>query len=141
MELVELCEMELRYTALATLDYGADGQIFGTMEGTVSGERLRGTIQLTNLAPMRSDRVNCPTLRGLLKTADGASVYVTLDGIASLRAEDQDRVFTTSMTFRTNDERHRWLNTTFAVVEGVLDTVGVGGVARARVQECRTTYR
>ncbi len=139
MDLMPLCDMVLRYTQLASVDYGTDGQIFGRMEGTVTGERLSGTIQLTNLAPMRSDNVNMPTLRGLLTTGDGAAIYVTLDGIANLRPSDNARVFTTSLTFRTGDERYRWLNTVFGVLEGVLDTVGVGGVARGAAYECRPT--
>ncbi len=41
--------------------------------------------------------------------------------------------------FRTGDERYAWLNTLFAVLEGVLDRVGVGGTARGRLYECRAT--
>lgn len=139
MRLAPLCEMELRYTTLEALDYGAGGQIYGTMEGTVSGEKLRGSVRLTNLAPRRPDNVNMPTLRGLLKTDDGAAIYVELDGIATLRASDKARVFITSLTFRTGHTRYGWLNSTFAVLEGVLDSVSVGGVARARAYECEAT--
>jgi hypothetical protein len=48
-------------------------------------------------------------------------------------------VFVTSVAFRAGGERHRWLNITLAVLEGVLDTVGVGGVARGRAYRCRAT--
>ena len=139
MEFVPLCDVELRYTSIESLDYGAGGQIYGTMEGTVAGEALRGTLRLTNLALRRPDNVNLPTLRGVLDTHDGAAVYVELDGIATLRPSDQARVFVTSMTFRTGDARYTWLNTTFAVLEGVLDSVSVGGRARGRAYRCHAT--
>jgi hypothetical protein len=139
MQLVTLCDVELRYTSLESIDYGAGGQLYGTMEGTVRGERLNGQIRLTNLAPKRPDNVNLPTLRGLLDTNDGAKIYVELTGVANLRSADQARVFVTSFTFRTSAERYAWLNTVFAVLEGVLDKVQVGGIARGRAYVCEVT--
>ena len=139
MELVELGQVELKYTALESLDYGAGGQLYGTMEGRLAGERLSGVVRLTNLAPRRADNVNLPTLRGVLTTEDGAEVWVELDGIATLRPSDQARVFVTTLRFRTGDERYTWLNTVFGVLEGVLDAVAVGAVARGRAFECRAT--
>lgn len=139
LELVELSEAELTYTALESLDYDPGGQLYGTMEGSLSGERLSGTVHLTNLAPRRPDNANLPTLRGILTTGDGAQVWVELDGIATLREEDQARVFVTTFRFRTGDGRYAWLNTSFGVLEGVLDSVGVGGVARGRLYVCRPT--
>jgi hypothetical protein len=139
VELVELSDVDLTYVTLESVDYDAGGQLYGTMEGSLSGERLSGTLELTNLAPRRTDDVNLPTLRGTLDTDDGARVWVELDGIATLRAEDQARVFVTTFRFRTGDERYRWLNTTFGVLEGVLDSVGVGGRARGRLYGCTPT--
>jgi DegV family protein with EDD domain len=40
MDLAELAEVELTYTALQALDYGSGGQLYGTMEGSLSGDRL-----------------------------------------------------------------------------------------------------
>jgi hypothetical protein len=94
------------------------------MEGTFSGERLGGTVRLTNLAARRPDNVNLPTLRGLLTTGDGTAVWIEIDGIATLRPGDNARVFVTRCAFRTGDARDRWLNTVFAVLEGVLDQGG-----------------
>ena len=139
MDLENLAAVELAYTTLEALDYGIGGQLYGTLEGSVAGERLRGTLKLTNLAQRRPDNVNLPTLRGLLTTDDGAIVWVELDGVASLRPEDGARVFVTACRFRTGDERYGWLNTVFGVLEGVLDSVGVGGVARGDLFECRAT--
>jgi hypothetical protein len=139
MELVDLAELELTYTSLESLDYGSGGQLYGTMEGGLVGDRVRGKLRLTNLAARRADNVNLPTLRGLLTTEDGAVVWVELDGIATLRASDEARVFVTGCRFRTGDERYLWMNTVFAVLEGVLGSVAVGGEARGRLFECRAT--
>jgi hypothetical protein len=139
METTELARFEMTYTALESIDYGGGGQLYGTMEGTLSGERLRGTLRLTNLAPRRDDGANLPTLRGVLTTHDGADVWVELDGIATLREEDGARVFMTTFRFRTGDDRYAWLNVVFGVLEGVLDSVGVGGVARGVLHECRAS--
>jgi hypothetical protein len=75
----------------------------------------------------------------MLTTDDEALVWVELDGIATLRSADNARVFVTTFRFRTGDDRYTWLNGVFGVLEGVLDSVGVGGVARGRIFECRAT--
>jgi len=137
MELLELAELELTYTSLEAIDFGTDGRLYGTMEGRLRGDRVSGDLRLTNLAPRRPDNVNVPTLRGVLTTTDGASAWVELDGIATLRPSDGARVFVTRAVFRTADERYAWLNSVVGVLEGVLDTVGVGGSARGRLFECR----
>ena len=139
MKLWKLADVELRYTALASLDYGAGGQLYGIMEGSFSGERLRGTLRLTNLAARRPDNVNLPTLRGLLTTEDGVAVWVEMDGIATVRASDQARAFVTRCAFRTGDQGYQWLNTTFAIVEGVLDHVAVGGRATGELHACEAS--
>lgn len=139
VNLSKLAEFELRYESLTSLDYEAGGQLYGTMEGTLSGDRLAGRLQLTNVAQRRPDGVNMPTLRGVLTTGDGAAVWIELDGIAMLRPADNARVFVTRCVFRTGDARHRWLNTTFGVLEGVLDQVGVGGRARGALHVCEPT--
>ncbi len=139
MQLVELGDLTLRYTSLRSLDFEPGGQLYGTMEGRIDGERLAGDVHLTNLAPRRPDNVNMPTLRGVLTTHDNATVWMEMDGIATLRESDGARVFATSCRFRVADPRYAWLNTTFAVVEGILDAVKVGGVARAQIHQCRPT--
>lgn len=63
-----------------------------------------------NLAQRRSDNVDCPTLRGLLTTDDGATAYVEWNGLATLRPADQ-----------------------------AFDSVSVGGSARLRAFTCEAT--
>jgi hypothetical protein len=139
MKLWKLADFELRYTSIESLDYEPGGQVYGTMEGSFSGERLRGALRLTNLAARRPDNVNLPTLRGLLTTEDGARVWVEMDGIATARPSDNARVFVTRCAFRTGDPGYRWLNTTFAVLEGVLDQVAVGGRASGELHVCEAS--
>ena len=139
VDLIELCQVQLTYTGLESMDYDSGGQLYGTMEGSLSGERLNGSLRLTNLAPRRADNVNLPALRGVLTTSDGAKVWVELDGIATLRREDNARVFVTTFRFRTGSDRYRWLNATFGLLEGVLDSVAVGGSARGRLYACQAT--
>jgi hypothetical protein len=137
VDLVPLGEVALTYTSLVTIDYAVGGQLYGTMEGRISGERVNGRLALTNLSPRRPDNVNLPTLRGVLTTEDGAKVWIELDGVATLRPVDKARVFVTSVRFRAGDERYSWMDTILAVLEGVLDSVGVSGRARGRIFECR----
>jgi hypothetical protein len=139
MELVVLGQVALTYTSLDSLDYGSGGQLYGTLEGRIDGDRVSGDLRLTNLARRRADNVNLPTLRGILTTDDQAIVWIELDGVATLRESDSARVFVTTFRFRTSDERYVWLNTVFGALEGVLDSVGVGGTARGRLFECRAT--
>lgn len=139
MDLIDLGELTVRYTSLQSLDFGPGGQLYGTMEGRLEGDRLAGEVHLTNLAPRRPDNVNMPMLRGILTTDDGTQIWMELDGVATLRETDGARVFTTSCRFRTGDPRYAWVNAVLAVAEGVLDAVTVGGVARARLHECRPT--
>jgi hypothetical protein len=139
MELIPIGELELTYRTLTSVDLGSDGQVYGAMDGVLTGDRLSGRFELTNLARRRPDNVNLPTLRGLLTTDDGAQVWVEFDGVATLRPEDSARVFVTACRFRTGSAAHAWVNTVVGVLEGMLDTVGVGGRARGRLYECRAT--
>jgi hypothetical protein len=139
MELVELGTFEMTYLTLERLDYGAaGGQLYGTMEGSLTGDRLSGTFELTNTAPRRPDNINLPTVRGLLRTED-ATIFVEFDGIATIREGDGARVFVTSVRFRTGDAGYERWNDVLGVLEGVLDTVGVGGKSHGRIFECRPT--
>jgi hypothetical protein len=139
VQLAELARVDLKYTTLEAVDYESGGQLYGTMDGSLTGDRLSGKLRLTNLAARRPDNVNLPTLRGVLTTDDGAPVWIEIDGVATLRQEDGARVFVTACRFRTGDERYRWLNYLVGILEGVLDSVGVGGVARGHLFECLPT--
>lgn len=131
MNLSPLCEIEMHYTWIEFVDYGADGQYVGTLEGTVRGDRLRGSLKTVNVPAKRPDNVNCPAIRGIILTDDGAKIYVELNGIALLRVADKARVFTTALTLRTGDARYAWVNDVLGVAEGVLNTTTDQAVVRA----------
>lgn len=48
-------------------------------------------------------------------------------------------MFVTSFRFQTGDQRYVWLNTTYAILEGVLGAVAPGGVAHGRLFVCIPT--
>jgi hypothetical protein len=137
VELVELGTLHLVYRSLESVDHDGGTQFYGVMEGAITGERLQGTIELTNLARRRPDNVNTPTLRGMLTTDDGEQIWLELDGLATLRPADGARVFVTACRFLAGSSRFAWLNTVVGVLEGVLDTQ-TGG-AHGRMFECRPT--
>ena len=137
MQLVELAEVELTYLSLEGVDHPGGTQFYGSLEGTLTGERLSGSLQLTNLARRRADNVNTPTLRGLLTTGDDEKIWLEMDGVAILRPADGARLFVTSCRFQTGDTPSAWLNTVIGVLEGVLDTET--GTAYGRLFECRPT--
>jgi hypothetical protein len=82
MHLDKLCSIEFRYLdAHFPKPYGDEsGPGWGIGEGTVSGERLSGTLKWSNHPSLRSDGVALPDFRGVISTADGAKVQVSLTG-------------------------------------------------------------
>jgi hypothetical protein len=131
MMLTPLCEMEMHNTWIDYVDYGVGGQYVGTLEGTVNGDRLRGTLKSVNVPARRPDNVNCPAFRGIIYTHDEAKIYFEFNGIALLRPEDKARVFTTSLSLRTGDARYAWVNHTVGAVEGILNTTTDQAIIRA----------
>lgn len=131
MKLAPICEMQMRYTWIDFVNYGVGGQYVGTLEGTVTGDRLRGTVKSVNVPARRPDNVNCPAFRGIIYTDDEAKIYFEFNGIALLRPEDKARVFTTSLSLRCGDARYAWVNETVGAVEGILNTTTDHMIVRA----------
>src|SRR4030081_2806877 len=101
------------------------------LEGTVTGDRLRGTLKSVNAPAKRPDNVNCPAFRGVIVTNDGAKIYFEFNGIALLRPEDKARVFTTSLVLRRGNARYSGVNNTVGAVEGILNTTTDQALVRA----------
>ncbi len=141
MNFTPVGDMNLVYVGpgISYIDYGAGGQFYAHMEGTLEGPRLRGTLRLTNMAIKRPDDINMPTLRGVLETHDGVTCYVEMNGMAVAR--HGGREFVTSMTLRTNDPRYDWVNTQMMVAEGFLQGEPRPHALRAtcRVYACEPT--
>lgn len=71
-------------------------------------------------------------IHGVLLTADGAQVMFSFRGRTFFEGEIGKQLLT--VTFEADDERYRWLNTSFCVLEGVID--GERLSMRARVYAC-----
>lgn len=134
MRLEPLCEMDLRYTWIEFVDFGAGGQYVGAIEGPVRGDQISGFVKFVNVPPKRPDNVNGPAFRGVLTTDDNVKIYIELNGIALLRQDDNARIFTTSLLMRAGDKRYEWVNTIFGALEGILNTTT--DVAHARAYRC-----
>jgi len=120
MEFTPLGEMDLTYVgpSLDFVDFGVGGQYYAAMEGSWRSDRLNGKLRLTNIAQKRPDNVNTPTLRGVMQTDDGATMFVEMNGLSQI--QEGGRVFVSSLTLRTVHPDYSWVNTLFAVVEGEL---------------------
>ena len=88
MQLEPLCEMELVYRDstfgekfVLSKPYGSEeGSGYGEGEGTINGERIRGTLRWVNHPHRRSDGSMLPNAQGIIKTEDGALVHFSLEG-------------------------------------------------------------
>src|SRR5215472_15950151 len=97
MKLTPLSEMDLTYVgpSLDFVDYGTGGQYYAAMEGTWRSDRVSGRLRLTNTAQKRADNVNMPTLRGVMQTDDGATMFVEMNGLSQI--QESGRVFFSSL--------------------------------------------
>jgi hypothetical protein len=115
----ESWEVELRG------DSGVEGQGFLIVEGRSQG-RVSGRLRATNYPRHRTDGTVTPDFRGVLATADGATVLFTWHGYGRAGAGDV-RQLVGSITHLTDDERYRWLNTAVGVVAGEVRRRDGGG--------------
>jgi hypothetical protein len=135
MRLEHLFDGEYRYEAppvVAPPVEGGEGRAFGGGVGTVSGERIRGSMRWSNFARFRGDGVTVPDVTGVIETEDGAEILFRIGGY-SLKAERGRKVIG-PITFLTQHERYRWLNSVVGVMEGVVspETSSI----RSRVYAC-----
>ena len=87
--------------------------------GTFEGRRLRGTVVGPggDWAVVRTDGTLKLDVRVLLRTDDGADIYMTYSGIGL----DGGARLRTAPLFETGDERYAWLNAIQAVGTGSSD--------------------
>jgi hypothetical protein len=100
--------------------------------GTFEGERLKGTVLTPGADWVLFDerRIGRIDVRLILKTDDGANIYMQYFGVLQLNTAMQtafaegtetqfgDNYFMTQPRFETGDERYSWLNDVVAVAEG-----------------------
>ena len=126
--------MELRYTSefvLARPYGGEEGTAYGEGVGRVSG-RIDGDVRWVNHPRRRSDGSMLPDAHGVITTGDGAQILFSLQGRTAIVDDRGTQLL--AVLFETEADEHRWLNTAFHVLEGVIDVES--GVMRARIYTC-----
>ncbi|HBY95446.1 MAG: DUF3237 domain-containing protein [Ardenticatenaceae bacterium] len=111
-----------------------EGELIGSGEGTITGEKIRGTIHWSFFAancayllvrsgiePPPGQHLCRTNPGGIIETDDGARIWFDARGYG-LRgynpAQPHKWHLTMALQFHTNDQRYRWLNTTLGVWEG-----------------------
>jgi hypothetical protein len=126
VRLEHLCDLELAYRTKFTLvkPYGGEqGAGYGEVEGTIRGQKLRGSFRGVNHPRRRSDGAMLPDVHGIIQTEDGATVLFSLEGRTvwvDAPGGRQGRQLL-RVLFEAEDERYRWLNNTLCVLEGKID--------------------
>ena len=97
--------------------------VVGVTHGTFKGERLGGTVAANvggDFAVFRKDGSLRLDVRLVLYTTDGATIYMTYNGVG---VPDDKSVLQlkTAPTFECGDERYAWLNNVQAIGIGTSD--------------------
>ena len=143
MQLELICEMVLSYREepltgkkflLVRPFGGEEGTGYGEGDGTVAGPRIQGTLRWVNHPHRRSDGIMLPDAHGIILTHDHAVIMFTLQGRTVFEQEQGKQLL--SVIFEAEAEAYRWLNTTFCVLEGLIDSQRLE--MSARVYACRS---
>jgi len=140
MHLELLGEMELVYRdssfgekfILASPFGGKEGSGYGEGEGSIKGERINGSLRWVNHPHRRSDGSMLPDAHGVIKTVDSAIILFAMQGRTVWVGEKGRQLL--SVTFESENERYKWLNNTYCVLEGAIDSVALK--MRSRVYVC-----
>jgi hypothetical protein len=144
MRLAHLCDIELTFEAdpVMVRPYGGEeGTAFGQGGGSVSGERVRGSVRWVNHPHRRSDGAMLPDLHGAITTDDGATILFVQQGRTSWVETTSGRAGNQVLwvLFETDDARYRWLNDALCVQEGKVHPQigqGRGHLGQARIYVC-----
>jgi hypothetical protein len=96
-----------------------EGSGWGEGDGTITGDRLNGSVRWVNAPHRRSDGVMLPHAHGRIRTEDGALILFLLEGRTPLEGDEAGQQLL-RVTFEADDDRYSWLNTSFVVAEGVI---------------------
>jgi hypothetical protein len=135
MPLEHLFDAELTYHAgMAPLADHGEGQLIGSGDGSVQGQRVRGALHWTLFEG--GGELTC-TMNPILavRTEDGASIGIDGRGYAhrASRASQLWRVAAT-LLFTVNEESYAWLDGALGVWEGEFDADRETARYRAFVQ-------
>lgn len=142
MRLEPLGELKLAYDEggfTLVQPFGTEeGSGWGGGDGTIDGERLRGSVRWLNVPHRRSDVVMLPHCHGRIQTDDDAMVLFFMEGRTPLSGEESGKQLL-RLTFETDAPAYAWLNAAFTVAEGVIAEDPPRSehyVMRARVYRC-----
>jgi len=124
-ELVPLCSIDIVMGESLLVGDGPAGfrVVAEVGSGTVSGERLKGTLAGNSMADwlVVNGGVATVDVRGTLRTHDDALVYVAYGGRIDMSSGALTEPIVVAPRFETSDERYSWLNLVQAVGVGRLD--------------------
>ena len=124
-ELVPLCSIDIVMGESQMIGDGPAGfrVIAEVGSGTVSGDRVRGTLAGRAMADwiVVNGGVATVDVRGAMQTDDGALIYVTYGGRIDMSGGALTEPIYVAPRFETSDERYTWLNLVQAVGIGKLD--------------------
>ena len=141
MQLEYICDLELFYREeplyhgkfLLVRPYGGEeGTGYGEGDGTVKGPRIQGSLRWVNHPHRRSDSTMLPDAHGVIVTNDHAVIMFTLQGRTVFEKNQGKQLL--SVIFESEAESYRWLNKTFCVLEGLIESERI----RARVYACQS---
>jgi hypothetical protein len=136
VRLEPLCVLELAFEG--TLEQvraeGIGGRFYGVGTGTVTGDRVSGSIRWTNHPRIRPDGTTVPEVYGAITLPGGETILIEMHGISVAIDGGPQRDTRTSATFIAGDGGHAWLNDVFCVCEGAFDMAT--GRSRFAVFEC-----
>jgi hypothetical protein len=150
MRLNPLFEGELRYdesTEAGVAAFGATGDIasYAQGDGRITGDQLSGNLRWTNHPRRRADGVGLPDFHGVISTDDGADILFSFHGYSCglkesakphpLQPYDQ-RAALAALTLAAGDDRYRWVNRIFAVIEADVHPLANPEHWRVKAFEC-----
>ncbi len=143
MQLDYICDMELVYQKVSLYNdkfllvrpYGGEeGSGYGEGDGSVTGPRIQGSLRWVNHPHRRSDGTMLPDAHGVIVTHDNAIIMFTFQGRTVFEQNQGKQLL--GVIFETEAESYRWLNATFCVLEGLIDSEKLR--MRARIYACRS---
>lgn len=144
MRLVPLFEGELRFdetTEVGFASHGEDGDWSGYVrgDGRVGGDRVSGELRWTNHPRRRADGTWLPDVQGVITTDDGAAILFSFVGYnrgVTDPFEYEHRAGLAALTLLSDDERYRWVNDVFAILEADIRPEAAPEHWRIRAFEC-----
>jgi hypothetical protein len=100
----------------------------------VTGPRIQGSLRWVNHPHRRSDGTLLRDAHRIIVTHDRVLILFTLQGRTVFEQRQGKQLL--SVIFEAEAESYRWLNATFGVLEGLIDSARLQ--MRARIYACRS---